>query len=65
MYLANGKGGSMTCGLFCGDSPGAPFSGTEIPYISTVINVHVVDLVAEVSLTYKFSNTGDKPINPT
>lgn len=57
----------MICGLYigAGETHDLPSTGTEIPYLSTSINIHVVDLVAEVSLTYKFINKGDLPIRPT
>lgn len=58
----------MTCGLYIGvgDSPDLPVSGgTEIPYLSSLVSIHVVDLLAEVAITYKFINKGDLPIRPT
>lgn len=67
MYLVNDKGTSMTCGLYIGvgEAPDLPTSGTEIPYLSSTISIHVVDLLAEVNITYKFINKGDLPIRPT
>ena len=70
--VMNDKGSSttmMSCGLYIGigdiSSSEHSFSGTEIPNVSTSISVHVVDLLAEVTLTFKFINSGDLPINPT
>jgi hypothetical protein len=62
MYL-NDKGATMICGLYVGDS-NETFNGLAVPPISTSISVHVVDLVAEISLTYTYNN-GDEAINPT
>lgn len=68
MYL-NDKGSStMTCGLFVGvgDSHGdSKLQATEIPAHSTSISVQLVDLVGEITLTYKFINNGENPIRPT
>lgn len=57
----------MTCGLYIGigDTSELSLSATEIPNLSTSITTHLVDLLAEVCLTYKFINSGDLPINPT
>lgn len=68
--MGNDKGPSMTCGLYTGvggelSSDLSTFSGAEIPNVSTSINVHVVDILAEVTLTFKYNNSGDLPINPT
>jgi hypothetical protein len=73
MNLVNDKGKSMTCGLYTGLGGGAEGlangghegEGVEVPYSSVSIAVQIVDLVAEVCITYKFINAGDKPMQPT
>jgi hypothetical protein len=58
----------MPCGLYIGigETPSELSSGggTPISNVSTSINVHVVDLLAEVTLTFKY-NSRDLPIDPT
>jgi hypothetical protein len=55
----------MTCGLYIGIGEELSSGvGTPISNVSTSINIHVVDLLAEVSITCKY-NSRDLPITPT
>jgi serine/threonine protein phosphatase PrpC len=63
--MVNDKGSSMPCGLYIGEISSEQSSGTQLPYVSTAINVDVVDLLSEVTLTFKFINPGDLPVKST
>lgn len=63
--MVNDKGSPMTCGLYIGEISSEQSSGTQLPYVSQQISVEVVDLLSEVTLTFKFINSGDLPIKST
>jgi len=63
MYLGDDKAGRLvTAGLYIEEGGG---DGEQVPFVNVAVNVEMVDVVAEVTFTYKFINTRDRPIDPT